>query len=62
MKIREYCECGGSVVGSISPDSRARPLVRIFWETHTGIGHSKVDARKCYQARYKAERIGIAKA
>ncbi len=58
MKIKEYCECGGSMVGSILPDSKARLLVRTFWETHKGIGHSKVDARKCYRTRYKAEHIG----
>ena len=57
MRIKEYCECGGSMVGSIKPDSKAVLLVRTFWETHKGIGHSKVDARKCYQTRYKADKM-----
>ena len=59
MKLSEYCECGGSMVGTIRPDSKATALIRTFWEQHQGIGHGKVSSAKCYAARRKAERIGV---
>ena len=55
MKLREYCECGGEMVGTIKPDYKGFEMQRIFWKIHSGKGHSSVEPSQCYLARRREE-------
>lgn len=56
MKVKVYCKCGASMVGTIEPDKKAKQLIAIFWETHNGSAHSSCLPQEAYKARYKEER------
>lgn len=41
--IREYCACGGSVVGAVPAAGGTSAFRRTFWAAHAGRNHEKVD-------------------
>ena len=57
MKLHEYCECGGQMTGTITPDSAAFKAKCLFWDIHKGEGHSVVEPSQCYSARRRQELI-----
>lgn len=57
MKIALFCSCGAVMKGSAMPDEKAKEIITIWNSTHSGEGHTPVDAKKASYARHKAEKI-----
>ncbi len=53
--LRFYCTCGGALQASISKDSAAQEVERIWNSFHSGEGHSPCDARAASRARAREE-------
>lgn len=55
MKIRFYCTCGASYVGTITPEHKARKILSMFQEQHAKPGCSPCDAKTAAKVRRKRE-------
>ena len=54
MKIREYCKCGSSLIGTIS-ERAGGGLKTEFWNIHTGPEHGPTTPAKCRAKRFREE-------